>query len=75
MEQEYTGINDRFTNRIYVGSIVRSSRNKFYMIKRDPHLQFVLIDLYSRMIEKLSPEISQSLIVLPDETEVRYDHI
>lgn len=64
MEQEYTGFNDVKNNQLYFNSIVRSRIGLFYVIKRDERLGYVIIDMFSGTIEKLTPETARDLYCL-----------
>lgn len=72
MELETTHLQDKTGAVIYVASLLYSAQGRYYIVMTDPVLIYVIVDIYSKTVEKLTPEIAATLRVIPDETEVIY---
>jgi len=69
MEEEYTGYNDTLNRPIHMKSIVRSDQGKVCMVGYDLDLGYVLIDLFDKTVEQLTPYHCAHIFVVSDDIE------
>lgn len=74
MSQAYTGFKDKLGVRIYHNSLVRNDVGNIYIIKKDPYLDYTLVEVLDKTVEKLQEDICHDLtLVLEDATRL-LDH-
>jgi len=73
MELEYTGFTDRKGKRIYHNSLVRNDRGNIFVVKSDPDLSYVIVEVFEKTIEYLSIELCLDLtLIIQDVRDMRF---
>lgn len=67
MELEYTKLDDKYGNPLYLGSIVTNRKGGIFIIQHDVILGYVLFEVFDRTIEKLFPETARQLFKVSDD--------
>lgn len=74
MLQEYTGFNDKNGLPIYYNSLVSTPRG-IYIIKKDPLIDYCLVDVETKTVEKLTEDICPSLTRLVSDAKSIVNHL
>lgn len=64
--QEYTGLTDSQNNPIMLRSVVNGVCGAVYIVLHDRELGYVIYDIYTKTIEKLTSFICYRLTITPN---------